>query len=662
MNPTPEKRAHKPFKASRKKASKPLEFTGEKVPRKTDQSFRPFSAPAEPSPPLAQASESAAANSAQPKQSEAGQPDCGLHQARSSPHDPVEDNTFEPVDDADGFVASTSRFPPPSEPPNQEDRRHGEEENWGAIRSEAQRRYVETFHSREQFLSTSMTASRCFWQQTVEERPASCPRCGEGGTLEPEGNRAAVLYVTQLHRFVLQVPLFLCSGCGQRTHAHPLSAHAFPGTPKWGFQLSLSLGSQRVPTWYSLDLLELYDSLTFNGKRGVVSLESFCAAIKGIHEKHGCTEPPLPADTFRKGFGKAWEEMGYIWHAAHDMRTFGVDGFEASPFASCAPCQGASPDQPLHSVYGDACFKIKHLARAGAASAFRKPHIQDNTFIPDNAVKAFLDIRESAVSAGESTCSEFKADSVYGAANPSIYDIPGYMGLFCRHGILGLGANVFGGERYGHPTLLLLTLLAVYGIPVQFFWYDIGCRYKIHVAAWLALQSPAIFPIANAVLAFSVMMQLARAITVVVPPFHQYAHSAACQAENSGKHAEGSGRASGEPPENAWSFFGTFNKVLQSRSLASRADFMSRLRGCYNEQRASSLPELLVRMNTKAQLQVEAAAAEILRISGEAVAAGIRLDEVMWTLFAHSLTPVLTAAPRQPSIPLFQSRRVFVRI
>jgi hypothetical protein len=182
-------------------------------------------------------------------------------------------------------------------------------------------------------------------------------------------------------------------------------------------------------------------------------------------------------------------------------------------------------------VYGDACFKIKHLARAEAASSFRQPHIQDNIFIPDGIVKSFLDIRESAVAAGESTCSEFKADSVYGAAKPSIYDIPGYMGLFCRHGILGLGANVFGGERYGHATLLLLTLIATYGIPVKFFWYDIGCRYKIHFAAWLALQSPAIFPIANAVLAFNLVIQLAKDIHIVVPPFHQYAHSAACQAE-----------------------------------------------------------------------------------------------------------------------------------
>jgi hypothetical protein len=157
-----------------------------------------------------------------------------------------------------------------------------------------------------------MEASQSFWQQQVDQGPKGCSRCGDEATLTPVDNSATVLYVSQLHRFLLQVPFFLCSGCNQKIHAHPLSAHAFPGTSIWGFQLSRSQGSPRMPIWYSLDLLELYDSLTFNGKRGAVSMESFCAAIEGIHEKHGCTEPALSADSFRKGFGKAWEEIGYI--------------------------------------------------------------------------------------------------------------------------------------------------------------------------------------------------------------------------------------------------------------------------------------------------------------------------------------------------------------
>lgn len=211
-----------------------------------------------------------------------------------------------------------------------------------------------------------------------------------------------------------------------------------------------------------------------------------------------------------------------------------------------------------------------------------------------------------------------------------MYDITRYVGLFCCHGVLGLGANCFGGKRYGHATLLLLTLVAVYGVPIQFYWYDIGCRYKIHLAAWIALQSPTVVPALGQILTFELVMSFMRAIKVVVPPFHHYAHSASCQAENSGKHAVGAGRAAGQPPENAWSFFGTFNRVMQRKSLASRADFMARLRGCWNESKARGLPELLTRMHLKARVQAETAGQDAAKIHQEATEAGIRLEEVRY--------------------------------
>ncbi|GAQ89249.1 hypothetical protein KFL_005030010, partial [Klebsormidium nitens] len=361
-----------------------------------------------------------------------------------------------------------------------------------------------------------MRAGQAFLQQQVSQAPR-CQSCGpSGGACLTKESSQTVLYVNQQFRFLLEVPIFACSVSGKKVHVHPLTANAFPGSAVWGFQLDAVRGGQGQPTWYGLDLLELYDSLVFNGKRGGVSVESFCTAVEKIHERHGCVEPRLSSDPFRKGFAKACKEIGYVWHGVQNMGTFGVEHFEANPFSSCAACQAAGiTDQAsrvLHSTYIDACFKIKHLARAGKASAHRRPHISDTTFISDNVVNGFLDIKENAVDAGESTCSEFKADSVYGIAKQSAYDIAGYIGVFCRHGVLGVGANVFGGERYGLATLLLLTLIAVYKIPLKFCWYDIGCRYKVHLAAWIALQSPSSFTLAGQILAFHVVMQLARAI------------------------------------------------------------------------------------------------------------------------------------------------------
>lgn len=514
--------------------------------------------------------------------------------------------------------------------PNQEDRRHAEEGNWGAVRTALLAKFVEGSQARRSQHQERSEWLKRFVQDRVAAPPSHCSHCNKAAhpALFTETASQLVLFLSQACRFLVNVPIFTCADCSQKSHAHPLDVHSFPGTAVWGLRLWEVRGSQGYPTWYALDLLDFYDSLTFNGKRGAVSLESFCAAVEAVHEHNGCLEPALSSDGFRKGFGKAWEELGFVLHAVENPHTFGVQHFEPTPFSSCAACQGASVESPLHSVYLDACFKIKHLAGAGAASGFRQPHIKDCTFLPDQAVKGFLDLPESAASAGENTCSEFKADSVYGASKPSLYDISGYMGVFCRHGVLGLGANVFHGERYGYATFLLLTLLAVWKVPVLFCWYDIGCRYKLHLGAWLALQSAAVFQIRGSILPFETIIALAAAMTILVPPFHQYAHSSSCQAENSGKHAKGAGRAVGEPPENAWSFFGTFNRVLQHRSLAGRADFLARLRGCWNAQKAGDLPGLLVRIHVKSWLQVATASEDLQKLKEEASREGVDLNEV----------------------------------
>lgn len=215
-----------------------------------------------------------------------------------------------------------------SAPADQADKRHAEEENWAEIRPGLKQAYVESLQRRESLMLAHLQDSRRSLQEVVKLAPLECSHCKATTASFLQTSEQPVLYIDQAQRFLLSIPLFACSACSKLSHAHPLSTHAFPGTPIWGFQLDKGRGSQGVPTWYSLDLLELYDSLTFNGKRGVVSLESFCSAIEGLHEKHGITEPALSLDSFRKGFGKAWEEIGYIWHAVSEPGSFGVDGFK----------------------------------------------------------------------------------------------------------------------------------------------------------------------------------------------------------------------------------------------------------------------------------------------------------------------------------------------
>jgi hypothetical protein len=144
INPTPEKRAHKPVRATRKRAAKALPLDSpEKDPGShPPKPFRPFTANFERAP----------HTSSQPSKNDPGVPTEPSHEPATQPR--PEDQTgafqfesnFPPLDDFEELASSTSRFPSSSNP-NQEDRRHGEEENWAAIRPECQRRFVETFHA-----------------------------------------------------------------------------------------------------------------------------------------------------------------------------------------------------------------------------------------------------------------------------------------------------------------------------------------------------------------------------------------------------------------------------------------------------------------------------------------------------------------------------------
>jgi hypothetical protein len=166
INDTPEKRACKPFRAPRKRVARTLpvdspEKQPERRPRPFPASFGPSQTssqrpPASTTPPFNPVHASQAGNLPE-----------------SDPAKEVYYDAFDPVDDFDEVAASNTRFTS-SQVPNQEDRRHAEEENWAAIRPESQRRFVESFHAREQFLQSQLGASQSFWQQRVEQGPESC--------------------------------------------------------------------------------------------------------------------------------------------------------------------------------------------------------------------------------------------------------------------------------------------------------------------------------------------------------------------------------------------------------------------------------------------------------------------------------------------------------
>lgn len=80
----------------------------------------------------------------------------------------------------------------------------------------------------------------------------------------------------------------------------------------------------------------------------------------------------------------------------------------------------------------------------------------------------------------------------------------------CRHGILLRLLNLFTGERHAYSTAAVQSLL-VAGTAVQYWWYDIACRWSQSYHKWLEQQD-------------SVTQDAGRGMRCLVQPWHAFAH------------------------------------------------------------------------------------------------------------------------------------------
>lgn len=197
--------------------------------------------------------------------------------------------------------------------------------------------------------------------------------------------------------------------------------------------------------------------------------------------------------------------------------------------------------EPIHAHF-DGNFTIKHERRAGTSTTGRCPIIK--RVLSDAGNKAFAaDAGRSDAQAGSTApvvsqmgeCNDFRADKALGRDSVK-HDITGVGGLFCRHGFLLLLLNMYTGERWSYATYMLYMLLAVYGVQVSHFWYDINCRYGAHFKRWCNGQHD---------LPAAVLAAMA-AINFPVPPFHLSAHKVSCQLLHSAREMLKAGRGSGK--------------------------------------------------------------------------------------------------------------------
>ena len=252
---------------------------------------------------------------------------------------------------------------------------------------------------------------------------------------------------------------------------------------------------------------------------------------------------------------------------------------------------------PLHSIFFDVCFKLRHMKKQNksfplAEDTALPPNHQK--FVPNQDVLEFIKRPENQAP-GDSLkdCSTFDVDKELGFVSKK-FDITGLGGAFCRHGFCGLAMNIFTGERYAYALMILQIILFQHKLPLQFFWYDVNCRFKVRFKWWvLKLQEMGVS-----------LPTHVHNISFPLPPFHLNAHVAKCQELNSCSGMKSAARPPGEPTEQKWSILRYLGMTTQYMTRCNREATIERKLHCMQTYSVVSGPALLMRMGARAVEQV----------------------------------------------------------
>ena len=118
----------------------------------------------------------------------------------------------------------------------------------------------------------------------------------------------------------------------------------------------------------------------------------------------------------------------------------------------------------------------------------------------------------------------------------------------------------------GAGLLTIYIVVVVHKCPIDFFGYDVNCKFSITFNKWLndlAMSTPPLAWLALSKIKFP------------VPVWHAMAHVLSCQERIAWRRFIGAGRGVGEPPETAWSWMRPFNNMLQYMGRANRQNFIN---------------------------------------------------------------------------------------
>ena len=193
----------------------------------------------------------------------------------------------------------------------------------------------------------------------------------------------------------------------------------------------------------------------------------------------------------------------------------------------------------IHSLHFDGCFKLNLLSRGKFHCQLYKQWERRRYFLHNGAVNEVDGTW--ATDNGPSRCSTFHADRVLASENSKVCNagvafcsplsclychcpfckptlcsmqnlITGAGAVLCRHGMLMRLMNLFTGERHIYAIAAMYSFLRV-GTAIQFWWYDIACRWSKSLAKWLAEPGRS-----------TAVVALGCAVMCLIQPWHRYAH------------------------------------------------------------------------------------------------------------------------------------------
>lgn len=324
---------------------------------------------------------------------------------------------------------------------------------------------------------------------------------------------------------------------------------------------------------FSLDLLKCLRVLNLNSQ---VSPYKFVHSLK---ELLGNRRLKIPSNIYDKLLTSF-----YLYRSAiseiESLSTLDIPGM-VEINSSCPACPRKNEEGSVHISF-DGNFRLARLKKSNNES-YQTRGIQ--RFIAStSAIKEELELNSKSPHINEEqVCDQFKAgDKIRSQSRYKAFDETGIMGLFCaRHDIPLAFVDMYHGERYVYPDLLLKHFLKNRNQnQTIYLYYDICCKYSIHLGQLKELEGFKIIP--------------------AIPKMHCNAHEEKCRRLMHPERIDGCGLTDAEGCERNWSYLGDFAHIVKEMGACTRHDQLEDAIAHFRKAKIMNLMNSLDKKRTKA--------------------------------------------------------------